>query len=112
MMLTLAKRATEMHSLVKDGEWATRLGRLPYDLFGKTVLIVGFGRIGTRTAKRCLAMEMTVLVYDPFKPAAEIKAAGCEPVADLDSGAAARRLRQHSLSEDRLKPSGCSTRRG
>jgi D-3-phosphoglycerate dehydrogenase len=85
MMLTLAKRGTEMHSLVKNGEWATRLGRLPYDLFGKTVLIVGFGRIGTRTAKRCLAMEMTVLVYDPFKPAAEIKAAGCEPVADLDS---------------------------
>ncbi len=72
-------------SLVKNGEWATRLGRLPYDLFGKTVLIVGFGRIGTRTAKRCLAMEMTVQVYDPFKSAAEIKAAGCVPVADLDA---------------------------
>ncbi len=58
---------------------------LPFDLFGKTVLIVGFGRIGTRTAKRCLAMEMNVLVYDPYKSAAEIKAAGCEPVADLDA---------------------------
>ncbi|MFZ2157527.1 MAG: hydroxyacid dehydrogenase [Bradyrhizobium sp.] len=85
MMLTLAKRAVEMHSIVKDGKWASRLGMLPYDLFGKTVLIVGFGRIGTRTAKRCLAMEMDVLVYDPYKPAAEIKAAGCEPVADLDA---------------------------
>jgi D-3-phosphoglycerate dehydrogenase len=85
MMLTLAKRAVEMHSLVKDGKWASRLGMLPYDLYGKTVLIVGFGRIGTRTAKRCLAMEMNVLVYDPYKPAADIKAAGCEPVADLDA---------------------------
>jgi D-3-phosphoglycerate dehydrogenase len=85
MMLTLAKRAVEMHALVKDGAWASRLGLLPYDLFGKTVLIVGFGRIGTRTAKRCLAMEMSVLVYDPYKPAAEIKAAGCDPVADLDA---------------------------
>ena len=85
MMLTLAKRAVEMHALVKDGAWATRLGKLPYDLFGKTVLIVGFGRIGTRTAKRCLAMEMNVQVYDPYKTAAEIKAAGCEPVADLDA---------------------------
>ena len=85
MMLTLAKRAVEMHALVRDGAWASRLGLLPYDLFGKTVLIVGFGRIGTRTAKRCLAMEMNVLVYDPYKPAAEIKAAGCEPVADLDA---------------------------
>jgi D-3-phosphoglycerate dehydrogenase / 2-oxoglutarate reductase len=85
MMLTLAKRAVELHMLVKDGAWATRLGKLPYDLFGKTVLIIGFGRIGSRTAKRCLAMEMNVLVYDPYKPAAEIKAAGCEPVADLDA---------------------------
>ena len=85
MMLTLAKRAVEMHALVKDGAWASRLGLLPYDLFGKTVLIVGFGRIGTRTAKRCLAMEMNVVVYDPYKPATEIKAAGCEPVADLDA---------------------------
>src|SRR6185312_15440554 len=51
MMLTLAKRAVEMHALVRDGAWASRLGLLPYDLFGKTVLIVGFGRIGTRTAK-------------------------------------------------------------
>jgi D-3-phosphoglycerate dehydrogenase / 2-oxoglutarate reductase len=85
MMLWLAKRAVEMHTLVKNGQWATRLGLLPYDLYGKTVLIVGFGRIGTRTAKRCLAMEMNVLIYDPYKPAAEIKAAGCEPVGDLDA---------------------------
>src|SRR6266702_4251329 len=85
MMLTLAKRAVEMHSCVKDNNWAARLGMLPYDLFGKTVLIVGFGRIGTRTAKRCLAMEMSVLVFDPYKPAADIKATGCEPVADLNA---------------------------
>jgi D-3-phosphoglycerate dehydrogenase len=85
MMLTLAKRAVEMHSIVKDGKWGYRLGMLPYDLFGKTVLIVGFGRIGTRAVKRCLAMEMNVLVYDPYKPAAEIAAAGCEPVGDLDA---------------------------
>jgi D-3-phosphoglycerate dehydrogenase len=85
MMLTLAKRAVEMHSIVKNGKWSHRLGMLPFDLFGKTLLIIGFGRIGTRTAKRCLAMEMNVLVYDPYKAAGEIKAAGCEPVSDLDA---------------------------
>jgi D-3-phosphoglycerate dehydrogenase len=85
MMLTLAKRAVELHALVKDGRWSTRLGLLPFDLFGKTVLIVGFGRIGTRTAKRCQAMEMNVLVYDPFVPAAAIEAAGCTAVNDLDA---------------------------
>src|SRR5206468_4168120 len=85
MMLTLAKRAVEMHSIVKNGKWAHRLGMLPYDLFDKTVLIIGFGRIGTRTAKRCLAMEMEVLIYDPYKSAAEIKDAGCKMVSDLDA---------------------------
>lgn len=85
MMLTLAKRANEMHAMVRDGTWSSRLGVLPFDLYGKTVLIIGFGRIGTRTAKRCLAMEMQVLVYDPYKPAADITAAGCEPVTDLDA---------------------------
>src|ERR1700710_2099596 len=83
MMLTLAKRAVEMHSLVRDGKWGTRLGKLPFDLYGKTLLIIGFGRIGTRTAKRCLAMEMNVLIYDPYKTAAEIRDASCEAVADL-----------------------------
>src|SRR3954451_14262959 len=85
MMLWLAKRAAEMHAVVKDGTWSSRLGVLPFDLYGKTVLVIGFGRIGTRTAKRCLAMEMNVQVYDPYKAAAEIKAAGCEPVAALDA---------------------------
>src|SRR5437763_6306813 len=84
MMLMLAKRAVEMHSLVKDGQWAARLGKLPFDLFGKTVLIIGFGRIGTRTAKRCLAMEMNVLIYDPYKHASDIKGAGCEAVGGPD----------------------------
>jgi len=85
MMLTLAKRATEMHTIVRDNKWGARLGMLPYDLYGKTVLIIGFGRIGTRTAKRCLAMEMNVLIYDPYKPATDIKVAGCEPVTGLDA---------------------------
>ena len=85
MMLMLAKRANELHALVRDGHWSTRLGKLPYDLFGKTVLIIGFGRIGTRTAKRCHAMEMNVLVHDPYKPAAEIRNAGYEPVDNLDA---------------------------
>lgn len=85
MMLMLAKRANELHALVRDGQWSTRLGKLPYDLFGKTVLIIGFGRIGTRTAKRCLAMEMNVLVYDPYLSRDEIRKAGYEAVDDLDT---------------------------
>lgn len=86
-MLTLARKGPELTALVKEGRWAERMRpeMITTDLFEKTVLIIGFGRIGTRTAKRCQAMEMNVLVYDPYVPAEKIKAAGCEPVSNLDA---------------------------
>src|ERR671928_30466 len=85
MMYALAKKVFFHDAAVRQNRWQDRWKDVPIDLAGKTILIVGFGRIGTRTAKRCLAMEMTVLIYDPYVPAATIKAAGCEPVADLDA---------------------------
>jgi D-3-phosphoglycerate dehydrogenase len=85
MMLWLAKRSTELDSIVKSGNWTKRLGAIPFDLLGKTALVVGFGRIGTRTVKRLVAMEMNVMVYDPFKSAAEVEAAGAEYVTDLNT---------------------------
>src|SRR6266568_4761896 len=56
MMMALAKRGAQLDRLVRTGRWSERLSALPVDLMSKTLLIVGFGRIGTRTAKRCLAM--------------------------------------------------------
>ncbi len=88
MMLALAKRAAELDELVKNGNWNTRLKKIPYDLLGKTALVVGFGRIGSRLVKRLVAMEMRVLVYDPFKTADEVKAAGADYVTDLDAAIA------------------------
>ncbi len=85
MMLALAKRGAELDAMVKQNRWADRVKTIPFDVLGKTVIVVGFGRIGTRTVRRCLAMEMNVVVYDPFKPAAEISAAGAEAVSDLDA---------------------------
>lgn len=52
-------------------------------LNGKTVGIVGCGNIGSRLARRCLAMEMNVMCYDPFKPAVDFPD-GVEVVRDLD----------------------------
>jgi len=85
MMYALAKKAMFQDAAVRDDRWQHRWKDIPVDLAAKTLLVVGFGRIGTRTAKRCLAMDMTVLVYDPYVPAATIKAAGCEPVSDLSA---------------------------
>ena len=45
-------------------------------------------------------MEMTVLVYDPYVPAATIKAAGCEPVSDLDAALPRVDVVMHPLPED------------
>jgi D-3-phosphoglycerate dehydrogenase len=85
MMLALCKHGAAKDAEVRQGRWSERYAQLPTELLGKTLLIIGFGRIGTRIAKRCLAMEMKVEVYDPYIPPATIRAAGCEPVADLDA---------------------------
>jgi len=75
-------------SLVKEGRWQDRYKEMPVDLYGKTVLIIGFGKIGTRAAKRYAAMEMNVLVYDPYTYSATIHGMGYEPVQDLDAAVA------------------------
>ena len=85
MMYALAKKVMFHDASVREARWQDRWKDVPVDLAEKTILIVGFGRIGTRTAKRCLAMDMRVLIYDPYVPAATIKQAGCEPIADLDA---------------------------
>ena len=87
-MLALAKKIIEMDAMVRGGDWSERLTRGHTDLFGKTVLIIGFGRIGARTASRCVAMEMRVLIYDTAVPSEQIRAAGCESVTDMDDGIA------------------------
>ena len=85
LMIALAKKNAALDRLVKDGRWGDRHGGLPMELSGKTVLIVGFGRIGTRSARRCAGFDMTVLIYDPYVGTETIIAAGCEPVSDLDA---------------------------
>jgi D-3-phosphoglycerate dehydrogenase len=88
-MFALAKRNAQHNEAVRAGTWRDSLTTYPVDFLNKTILIVGFGRIGTRVAKRALAFEMRVVVYDPYVPAQVLKAAGCEPVSNLDAGVAA-----------------------
>lgn len=88
MMLALAKRGPLYDHEVRGGNWNVRFGPMANDLWQKTVLVLGFGRIGTRLVKRCVAMEMEVLVYDPYVDDAKIAAAGAKPVSDLDAALA------------------------
>lgn len=88
LTMSLARKGAGMDRLVREGRWHDRYKEMPVDLYGKTVLIVGFGKIGTRSAKRFAAMETNVLVYDPYMYSETIRGMGYEPVLDLDAGVA------------------------
>ena len=81
-MLALAKRGLMYDRETRKGNWAIRFELPALDLAGRTVLILGFGRIGRRLVRRCLAMEMKVLVHDPYVVQDGIRTAGATPVAD------------------------------
>src|SRR5258707_9526636 len=88
LTMSLARKGAMMDTMVKEGRWHDRYKDMPVDLYGKTVLIIGFGKIGTRSARRFAAMETNVLVYDPYMYSETIRGNGYEPVEDLDAAGA------------------------
>ena len=82
-MLAAGKKARHYDDAVRRGDFMVREAADHLELYGQTVLIVGFGRIGRRVAARCRAFEMTVECCDPYIPQQDIVDAGCTPVADL-----------------------------
>lgn len=85
-MFAIAKRTREGDRAVREGRFDYRYTSDFHELSNLTLGIVGFGRIGRRTAEIAkLAFSMRVLVHSPSVPAAEIAAAGMESVTDLDA---------------------------
>ncbi len=83
LLLAVARRTIEMDSSVRAGGWMIREGRPMGELAGRTVLVVGYGRIGTRVARFCAAFGMRVMVCDPAFPVPRIAADGHIPVTDI-----------------------------
>ncbi len=54
------------------------------DLDGKNLLIIGFGRIGSRVAKRANGFDMKVFAYDPYVDARS-SAPAAQPVSDYNA---------------------------
>ncbi|MDR3564257.1 MAG: phosphoglycerate dehydrogenase [Negativicutes bacterium] len=77
MMLALARSIPQAHQSLKEGQWQ-RGKFMGVEMRGKTLGILGFGRIGSGVAKRAQAMEMNVLAYDPFINAEAAKALDIE----------------------------------
>jgi D-3-phosphoglycerate dehydrogenase len=65
LMMSLARKIPQAHAHVKSGQWK-RNQYQGTQLAGKTLGVVGLGRIGRAVASRALAMEMSVLGFDPF----------------------------------------------
>ena len=84
MLLNISKRKDMYDQSVKLGKFNDR-NKLPktIELWGKNILIAGFGRIGQALIKRCLGFEMNVFVYDPYINDEKIKSLGGKKVNDI-----------------------------
>jgi D-3-phosphoglycerate dehydrogenase len=82
-LLALAKQLPSFDPMVRRGGWAERSSVRSVDLAGRTLLVVGLGRIGSRLVTRARAFDMRVLGHDPYLEADAIRAMGAEPATDF-----------------------------
>ena len=82
LMLSVARRVAAADRSMKEGAWnRAKLGGS--ELYGKTLGLVGAGRIGSEVATRARAFGMRVVIYDPYLQADRAEALGAE-LAPLD----------------------------
>jgi len=89
MIMNIYKGASMFDSMVRGGDFVKAIHlniEQNFELFNKTVLIAGFGRIGKKLIKKCLGFDMKVIVFDPYVDDATIKSFGGTKVATLEEG--------------------------
>jgi len=84
MILSLARKVPQAHATMVGGKWDRKQFQ-GVELHGKTLGVLGMGRIGGEVAKRAIAFGMRVVAYDPFLTEARAKAMGVELAGDLDA---------------------------
>ena len=80
MLLALSKNVFYYDQFARKADWTTRWDIRAWDVAEKKLLVIGFGRIGSRLVKRALAFDMKVFVYDPYVDELEIKKSGANHV--------------------------------
>jgi len=78
MLLAIARRFRIADQAIRDGLWSPQLVFGTPRLRGKTLGIIGCGRIGSAMALRARALGMRVVIYDPYQPDGLEKALGVE----------------------------------
>ena len=79
LLMALARHVPQSDASMRSGKW-DRKNYLGTEIRGKTLGIVGLGKIGSEVARRAVAMEMRVLAHDPFVPVERARALGVESV--------------------------------
>ena len=82
LVLALCRNVPQAQASLLDGEWA-RSRFAGNELYGKTLGVIGFGRIGQLVAKRAQGFEMEVLAFDKFVSAERFRELGVEGVDEL-----------------------------
>lgn len=80
MLMALARHIPQGDASMKTGQWI-RNRLVGVEVYGKTLGIVGLGKIGRRVAKTCLALGMKVTVFDPFLSNAAAEELGVQSVS-------------------------------
>jgi D-3-phosphoglycerate dehydrogenase len=82
LMLALSRNIAGAHQSLVSGKW-DRKKFMGTQLAGKTLGVIGLGRIGQAVAARARALEMRVLGYDPYLSPEQARKLGVEPVASV-----------------------------
>ena len=83
LLLALAREIPRADAGMKAGQWLKKELE-GVELSGKTLGLIGFGRIGVEVGKRASAFGMNVIAYDPLISEEEIEQRGAEPVSIQD----------------------------
>ncbi len=83
LMLSLVRRIPMAVEQMRNQQWR-RSELVGHELFQKTLGIVGFGRIGKEIARRALAFDMSVMVFDPYVTEEKAQSLNVQ-LADLDT---------------------------
>jgi D-3-phosphoglycerate dehydrogenase / 2-oxoglutarate reductase len=84
LLVALARNIPQAHAALKGGRWE-RSRWSGIELDGKTLGVVGFGRIGQQVARRAIGLGMRVVAYDPFVSEERFRELGVEHAATLDA---------------------------
>ena len=79
LLVALARNIPQAHAALKQGRWE-RGAHGGIELAGKTLGVLGFGRIGQQVARRALGLGMRAVAYDPFVSAERFRELGVERV--------------------------------